>query len=682
MSVNSKAICLLISMLLIAPAALADIVIVNGPNVQAASNGAIAAGGQYLITDPTGDAQDGIYWAVMGLHAFAFIPTGSEGYATVNFIDQQSSFDKTIDLLDDGTATHGDLPKFHLDYSGDVSANVYKTKLADGLGVLTGPAIAYANIGAGAADLAFPNGVGDADDTMIGASGMLSFLALPQYGYGNAGTDGIARYSVSKVGDPVMVGPNLASDEVLEIQGITNGCTGIGGVGDQDANNQALGIAALGTLSIARDVATGFPPAGEEGQSITATGMLTLAAAATTPFVDPVTGNVESPDSDVQAKVTSRATTGGAWDGSTPLGTVKQAGTNDNTRADVSGSTNSIAQTFMNGDLAASGSLLGDIAFHTASPLTFPAELEPVGALFTPEIGVVGVNDEFASQDSTMAALKDYLDNEAADQMGTAIGAIQEDLVENAEGALAQTGYGLDNQLAPFMPEFEFIVGEGSANTLYQVGVPGPDMVALDIAATGALAVRTQFGSPDYVSAVSYIDGANANSASRQIDRVVSVEKKDLNMASGAHIRNGPDFAGSVGYVVNVAAQDYNTPIFPTTGTYGTGSLYGAITLAPPASGDRWDDAGTYMKMKSATMETRMGSKYVRQNDGPVDAITWMAGNDLNPRIGGQAIKSTITDSISGNPSATAQIVAPLLYFEWPQGRASVWNTATGTLQI
>lgn len=662
MRTNSKAICLLISMLLLAPVAWADIVINNGPNTRVASNGAYAVGGQYLI--PDGDQQDGSYWAVMGLHALAYIPDGYEGSAEVNFVDQSNTFDKVIDLQPNTTASNSDTARFHMVYFGDVSANVYKNTTA-------GDAIAYANIGTGAADFAVPNGAGDCDNHMIGASGMLSFLALPQNARGNAGTDGRAAFSVNLIGESNSSGIN---SEVLEIQGITNGQTGIGGIADQDANNEVIGLAALGTLTFANDLAGDS----QEGYSVTGSGMATFTTAATTGFVDPATGNVEYPDSDIQAKVTSIATTGGAWDGSTPETTTKQAGANDNVRSTVSGSTRSLAETFENGDIAASGSLIGDIAFHVVSPLTVPAELDPITFIPAMQAELSGQNDAFA-------LLGQAMDNGMNDEITEAIDLLQTDLGEKAGTVLNQTNENNVYQLNDYMPTFNYITFNYTTpgSQISNLGIEdAPDIVALNVAATGAYAVRTQNGSDNHVSAEAWLGNVDASAVARQDDRVVSVSKDDLKMASGAHLQDSLNITGSIGFVGDVAAQDYNTSLLPTTGQYGIGSVYGAVTLAPTATDKRWDDAGTLLQLKSATMETRIGSNYVRQTDGPIDAITWISGNDINPKITGQSFNSTSEDSISGNPSSTVRVDAPLLNLEWPQGRATVWNTATGTLQI
>ena len=164
----------MVSLLLVMlPTAMADMQIIQGPSAMASSTGATALGGKLLVTDPTGDAKDGSYYALLGLDAISIVPAGEIGYAYVNMVNQGDSFSKSIDLRNGDN--HGDTVRFDMAYSGSVSANVEKT-------VPAGTAIAYAGIGSGVADFTLPPVAPDTDcfDAMLGGSGMLAAIVPSQ----------------------------------------------------------------------------------------------------------------------------------------------------------------------------------------------------------------------------------------------------------------------------------------------------------------------------------------------------------------------------------------------------------------------------------------------------------------------------------------------------------------------
>ncbi len=644
----------MVSLLLIMlPTAMADMQIIQGPSAMASSTGAIALGGKLLVTDPTGDAKDGSYYALLGLDALSVVPNGEVGYAYVNMANQGDSFSKSIDLQPGDN--HGDTVRFDMAYSGSVSANVEKT-------VPAGTAIAYAGIGSGVADFALPPFALDTDcfDGMLGGSGMLALLSLPNFAVGNAGAGGSAMFNIEKVGDVVMSPNGLASDEVLRTYGSVIGEAVIAGDGElvngaPAAQNNVFGLATLGTATYASDNAA---PIAGEGAAISASGMGTMTAALTDmpdfPFL-----SSDYNDGSIAAVVAGEAV-GGAWDGSTPIGTNQFKGGNDNVRTVTSGSANSVANTYLLGDVAGSFSLLGNVAFHSNSPIVLPAAVKP----FLQTGLRLDLEEQTAKDYGLVFGVIEKLDpklNEALDKMGA------EEILENA-GAMDQL-----KLLDQFEPDFEFVDQKGN--------VVDP-IVAANIAATGAIANRLQMGSFEspVVTAEAFINNADSNAAARMGDRSVLATQENLNMGSGAHLRSHPDTVGSLGLAVQAAGQAWGTT-FASPEDHANLAIYGALSSGPTADGDRWDDVGTLINFDEGLMDSRKGttpnSAYFRTDNGPLNQITWIEGSDFNPRIYGQNYQSVFEDNIAGSLVQITGKVDPLVYFETPSGRDTLWLSAT-----
>ena len=636
----------IVSLLLVMlPTAMADMQIIQGPSAMASSTGATALGGKLLVTDPTGDAKDGSYYALLGLDAISIVPAGEIGYAYVNMVNQGDSFSKSIDLRDGDN--HGDTVRFDMAYSGSVSANVEKT-------IPAGTAIAYAGIGSGVADFTLPPAAPDTDcfDAMLGGSGMLAALSLPNFAVGNAGASGSAMFNIEKVGDAVM-GPNgLTSDEVLRTYGSVIGEAVIAGDGElingaPAAQNDVFGVATLGTATLATDNA--FPIAGE-GAALSASGMGAVTTAAT---------GLGGRDSLIAANVAGEAV-GGAWDGSTPIGTMEIKGANDNVRTVTSGSVNSVANTYLPGDFAGSLSLLGNVAFHSNSPIVLPADVKPV---FEKELQAALEEQTGMNYDDIIGLLGEVDPNldEVIGEMGA------EDIIE-AAGGMDELGL-----LDQFIPEIVF------ANEQGEIVDP---IVAADIAVTGAVASRNVMGSysSPVLTAEAFINDADTNAVARMGDRSVLASQENLNMGSGAHLRSHVDTVGSLGLGIQAAGQAWGTPI-ASPELHANVGIYGAATFGPTADGDRWDDAGTLINFDEGLMDSRKGttpnSAYFRTDNGPLDFITWTEGSDFNPRWFGPNYQSVFEDNIAGSLVQVSGKADIPVYFETPAGRNSLWLSAT-----
>jgi len=652
----------IVSLLLVMlPTAMADMQIIQGPSAMASSNGALALGGKLLVTDPSGDVPDGSYFALMGLDALAIVPDGAEGYAYVNMANQGDSFTKSLDLLPSPNE-HADNVIFNMAYTGSVSANVEKTR-TDGVGGVNDLAIAYAGIGSGVADFAVPLGTGDAFDAQAGGAGMLAALRLPQWAVGNAGAAGSAMFNIEKIGDAVMGPSGLASDEVLRTYGSVMGEATIAGEGQlingaAAATNNVLGLATLGTATVATDNnGLNLFGLGTEGAALSASGMGTLATAATTiadgnPVLFPANRN----DGNIAANVAGEAV-GGAWDGSTPIGTNEIKGANDNVRTVTSGSANSVAKTYLLGDFAGSLSLLGNLAFHSNSPIVLPAAMEdaPYMAALEEQTGmdydnVIGLLDE--SEGKT---------HEVLEKMQA------EDLLE-AGGAMDVIG-----KLDQYAPEIKF---------KDDLTDPEDPIVAANIAVTGAVANRANMGTwtSPIVTAEAFINDADSNAVAKMGDRSVVSSLDDFTMGSGAHLRSHVDTVGSLGLAVQAAGQAW-APAINSPEAHGNIGIYGALTAGPTADGDRWDDAGTLMKFEEGLMESSKGttpdSAHFRTTNGPLDEITWIEGSDFDPRLYGQNYDSLFKDNTVGSIAQLTGKIDPLVYFETPTGRNSLWLSAT-----
>ncbi len=641
----------IVSLLLVMlPTAMADMQIIQGPSAMASSTGATALGGKLLVTDPTGDAKDGGYYALLGLDALAIVPDTQIGYAYVNMVNQGDSFSKVIDLQPGDN--HGDTVRFDMAYSGSVSANVEKT-------VPAGTAIAYAGIGSGVADFALPPVAPDTDcfDAMLGGSGMLAALSLPNFAVGNAGAGGSAMFNIEKIGD-VKMGPNgLASDEVLRTYGTVMGEAIIAGDGQlingaPAAQNNVFGVATLGTATLATDNAA---PIAGEGAALSASGMGAVTSAAT---------GLGGRDSLIAANVAGEAV-GGAWDGSTPIGTNQMKGVNDNVRTVTSGSINSVANTYLPGDFAGSMSLLGNVAFHSNSPIVLPAAMKEA------------IRDELQDALEEQTG-KDYDDlicllREANPNVD---GNMIEEMLEQmgAEGIIEVAG-GMDELelLDQFEPLIVFADEQGT--------IVDP-IVAANIAVTGAVASRNVMGSysSPVLTAEAFINDADTNAVARMGDRSVLASQENLNMGSGAHLRSHVDTVGSLGLGIQAAGQAWGTPI-ASPELHANVGIYGAVTAGPTVDGDRWDDAGTLINFDEGLMDSRKGttptSAYFRTDNGPLDFITWTEGSDFNPRWFGQNYQSVFEDNIAGSLVQISGKADIPVYFETPTGRNSLWLSAT-----
>ena len=646
----------IVSLLLVMlPTAMANMQIIQGPSAMASSTGATALGGKLLVTDPTGDAKDGGYYALLGLNAYSTVPVGSIGYAYVNMANQGDSFTKTIDLQPGDN--HGDMVRFDMSYTGSVSANVEKT-------VTAGTATAYAGIGSGVADFAMTPVANDCLDGMLGGSGMLALLDLTNGAVGNAGAAGSAMFNIEKLGDPVM-GPNgLASDEVLRTYGSVMGEAVIAGNGQlingaPAAQNNVFGVASLGTATMAVDYALPAP-APWEGAALSASGMGTVTTALTN-----LPDNVTFPnrnDGSIAASVAGEAV-GGAWDGSTPIGTTEMKNVNDNVRTVTSGSVNSVANTYLFGDSAGSLSLLGDVAFHSNSPIVLPIGMKEA------------INKELLGE----------LEGQTGMDYDPIIGLIKEvepkvnEVTGGAEEIFKAAGKEneLDMLLDQFIPEIKFIQEGGRI-------VPMDDpIVAADIAVTGAVAIRNQMGtySSPVLTAEAFINDADTNAVARMGDRSVLASQENLNMGSGAHLRSHVDTVGSLGLGIQAAGQSWSVLPVQSPELHANVGIYGAATFGPTADGDRWDDAGTLINFDEGLMDSRKGttpnSAYFRTDNGPLDFITWTEGSDFNPRWFGQNYQSVFEDNIAGSLVQVSGKADIPVYFETPAGRNSLWLSAT-----
>lgn len=638
----------MVSLLLVMlPTAMADMQIIQGPSAMASSNGALALGGKLLVTDPTGDAPDGGYYALLGLNALAIVPNGAEGYAYVNLVNQGDSFSKSIDLTP--FDAHGDKVRFDMSYTGSVSANVEKS-------VPRGTAISYAGIGSGVADFAVPVPVSFTDcfDAQAGGAGMLALLSLPNNAVGNAGASGSAMFNIEKLGDPQMVGGALVSDEVLRTYGNVIGEAVIAGDGHlidgtPAAQNNVFGLATLGTATVATDNAGIL---GTEGAALSASGMGTVTAASTGLF---------GLDSLIAANVAGEAV-GGAWDGSTPMGTNQIKGGTDNVRTVTSGSVNSVAETYLNGDFAGSLSLLGNLAFHSNSPITLPAAMKdaPYVAALETQTGIdyneiVGLLGEGDLKANEIMQTSDILKSEDQDAKNSML---------------------MLSNLNQFKPEIVF---------KDDITDPKDPIVAANIAVTGAIATRDQMGTwnSPVLTAEAFINDADSNAVAKMGDRSVVASLDEFTMGSGAHLRSHPDTVGSLGFAVQGAGQTWGTTIGSPEGHANVG-IYGALTVGPTADGDRWDDAGTLMKFEEGLMESSKGttpnSAYFRTTNGPLDEITWIEGSDFNPRLYGQNYNSVFEDNIAGSLVQVTGKSDNLVYLEnqviFP-GRNTLWLSAT-----
>lgn len=647
----------IVSLLLVMlPTAMADMQIIQGPSAMASSTGATALGGKLLVTDPTGDSKDGGYWALLGLNAYSTVPAGQIGYAYVNMANQGDSFSKSIDLQPGDN--HGDMVRFDMAYTGSVSANVEKSLPA-------GTATAYAGIGSGVADFAMAPVANDCLDGMLGGSGMLAALALPNFAVGNAGASGSAMFNIEKLGDPVM-GPNgLTSDEVLRTYGSVMGEAVIAGDGQLTngapaAMNNVFGVASLGTATMAVDYALPAP-AIWEGAALSASGMGTVTTALTNLPDLPAFANLN--DGSITATVTGEAV-GGAWDGSTPIGTTQMKNANDNVRTVTSGSINSVANTYLFGDSAGSLSLLGDIAYHSNSPIVLPFAMKEA------------IKNEMMGPLEEKTGI-DYGD--VIDQIKEVEPQVNELMAEmGAEEIFKSTGKDVElDLLDQFVPTIQFIHEDGKI-------VPMEDpIVAADIAVTGAVASRNQMGTYNspVLTAEAFINNANTNAVARMGDRSVLASLENLNMGSGAHLRSHPDTVGSLGLAVQGAGQAWNLLPVQSPELHANVGIYGAVTAGPTADGDRWDDAGTLINFDEGLMDSRKGttpnSAYFRTDNGPLDFITWTEGSDFNPRWFGTNYQSVFKDNIAGSLVQISGKADIPVYFETPTGRNSLWLSAT-----
>jgi hypothetical protein len=496
-------------------------------------------------------------------------------------------------------------------YTGSVSANVEKSDPA-GLG------IAYAGLGSGVGEFVVPViPFGDCFSAQAGGAGMLAALLLPTGAVGNAGASGNAMFNIEHIGDAVMGPSGLTSDEVLRSYGNVIGETTIAGEGQlingaSAAQNQVFGLATLGTVTVATDNAGVL---GTEGAALTAGGHSTLAVATN------VDGNI--------AVNAAGEAVGGAWDGSTPIGIPQIKGGTDNVRTVTSGSLDSVAKTYLAGDIAGSLSILGDLAFHSNSPITLPAAMKSAPYLNSLETQTGKDYDSIIGLlDQGEVKTKEVLDK------------MQVETLLKDGGAMDELGI-----LGQYVPEIKF------KNDITSEKDP---IVAANLAVTGAVASRNQMGTwnSDILTAEAFIRNSDANAVARMGDRSVVASLEDFTMGSGAHLRSHPDIVGSLGLAAQAAGQAW-APIINSPELHGNAGIYAALTVGPTVDGDRWDDAGTLMQYKKGLMESSKGttpnSAYFRTTNGPLDEITWIEGSDFNPRLYGQNYNSVFEDNIAGS---------------------------------
>lgn len=645
---NFAKLAISILLLFTLPTAMGTFEIQQGPSALAASPGATAWGGNILITDPAGNAQDGNYFALMGLNAIAFIPGGTEGSAYANFYNHDGKFERTQEIL--AGQGKGSTVKFNMAYTGSAGANVEKTRP-------NGPALAFGAIGSAVGDFAttpqgWVPGAEAGTDTAAGASGMMAVLVLPDRAVGNSGAAGAAGYNIAKVGKTVMA-PGLTSDEVLEVYGNSLGQAVITGPGQlvngaAAAQNQVLGVAALGTASFATDF---YGNQFVEGQGLTASGMLSLAGA---------TGNSAARPSRIET-IAEGTTDGGFWDGATPLGTNKRVGVNENGMTQTTGKVSSKAEAYLNNDIAASHSILANIAFHSNSPLWLDPEMtgtvEKIPGMIAPEMKTQnkdGIGDVCGAYEYLFETLETVATCHCDE--------------ENFDSILDEVGADNKEAIMQYIPQ-----------TSEELCAGDDPIVALNLALTAAAASRQQQGSltSPILTAESYIDTDSVAQATHDGDRAVVSKMDDASLGSGAHLRSMPGNYASTGFGIQAAGQAWPATGYPTV--QGNLAVYGAITQGPPYNGDRWNDAGSYVRFEEGMMESSKGTSYYRTTNGPLGpegAITWIEGGDLNPQIRGQDYNSLFEDSVSGLPQLTLK-TDNLGYLEFPQNRDTAWVSAT-----
>lgn len=656
---NAAKVAIPILLLFMLPSAMGTFEIQQGPSAIAASPGATAWGGKMQFTDPDGNTQDGNYFALMGLTAIAFVPDGEQGSAYANFYNQYDKFEKTQKLWPGDVK--GSNVKLQMQYTGSAGANVEKTRTA-------GNALGFAAIGAGVGDFAQdPQGGTEAIDTAVGASGMMAVLSLPDAAVGNAGAAGAAGYNVAKIGNTVMVpGVGLANDEVLEVYGNTLGKAEITGPGQlvngaAAAQNTVLGLSALGTASFATDF-YGLGPNGEEGQGLTASGMLSLARANGLTPTDFDDFDLRS-DEERAARIKASAegtTDGGFWDGATPLGTSKLAGANgnENARTQTTGKVSSEAHAYLLDDFAASHSILANIGFHSNSPVWLDSAIPKAG-----REALSGVPGTVRSQNEKDGIGKpidaySYLERVLYDVANChPVDVIPSEIDE-----------GTKENIQKFMPEIKSTADFGD-----------DPIVAINLALTSAQANRATQGNLNspILTAESYIDADSIAQANHDGDRSVVSKMDKGSLGSGAHLRSMPGDYASTGVAIQAAGQFW--PVAGVETAHGNLAVYGAFTRGPPYNGDRWNDAGTYVKFEEGMMESSKGTEFYRTTNGPLGpegAITWIEGGDLNPQIRGQSYNSLFEDSTTGSIQGTLKADG-LGYLESPQNRNTAWVSAT-----
>lgn len=402
-------------------------------------------------------------------------------------------------------------------------------------------------------------------------------------------------------------------------------------------------------------------PAPWEGAALSASGMGTVTTALTN-----LPDNVTFPnrnDGSIAASVAGEAV-GGAWDGSTPIGTTEMKNVNDNVRTVTSGSVNSVANTYLFGDSAGSLSLLGDVAFHSNSPIVLPIGMkEAINKELLGELeGQTGMD-----YDPIIGLIKEVEPkvNEAIDEMRV------EEIIE-AAGKKKE----LDMLLNQFVPEIQFMKGD---RTIVPMDDP---IVAVDIAVTGAVAGRNQMGTytSPVLTAEAFINNANTNAVARMGDRSVLASQENLNMGSGAHLRSHVDRVSSLGLGIQGAGQAWN-PLIGSPELHANVGIYGAVTAGPTADGDRWDDAGSLINFDKGLMESSKGttpnSAHFRTTNGPLNFISWTEGSDFDPRAFGRNYDSLFKDNTVGSINQITGKLDPMFYSETQAGRNSLWLSAT-----
>lgn len=674
---NTRVLWLLAIFFIVAPMVglATDVVINSGPDVLANSANGLAWGGKFWATDST--AVDNDFWAYYAVHALAVLPPdGDGGYAYAVFHDVSDNYNHVQTLgvqypnanfptagSYNGQETVGSKLNTQLGYSGSVDARV------DTYGPHGEFALAYANLGAGAADFHFdqpkPNVAGaeryEASNFMIGGTGQLSALLLPSNGEGDAATTGFAYFDQKLLGDNF--GPN-GNDQALEIYGNVNGGTQIGGNDEERAHGDVIGLAAEGTIVAGSRI--GDSISGVTGLSLATSGKLTFAGAE---------GNLKNPadadsgvaPADVNALATGE-TYGGAWDGSFPAAIEsKFRDSNENVYTDNVGEIESIASAPLANDLAATLGLTGDIAFHVASPFEVPEQVKGLGSSLTNVLG-----------DSNVAAITDAVTT-AADNMQTT------SQFKGILNAGSQAG-NMNELLGSFTPEIKYVNNEVQSDET----VADPATVVADIALTGAVAFRDNNvddpSTANHVSAETYIKpGTHLESFGLDGDHFVSDTINNLDQASGAHVVRGENALGSIGLTVQGAASDYTSP-FPSLigGTYGTANGYFLATLGPSMSGQRWDDAGSRAKMDSGDMIAATGTKAFEQTNTGYDAIAWIVGDDPNEQLRGGEYTSTFTNP-GGAPMALGRndgLVYAGPFGHFGQHRASLFASIAGQVAV